>query len=177
MKNYCSKEWDVTDINIIEPSIKQLKDKEDTTKSIRKNKKKIKSTKFKEQTDCDIENNLYSSTKNSIKSIEINVEAWSSIGVPDVIIKALADQNFHSPTIIQARTLPAAILGRRNILGAAETGSGKTLAFGIPIIKGILELKSQQTGTTVFKKHINNNKTNGGWSCQEKEIEGNIMFS
>lgn len=39
-------------------------------------------------------------------------------------------------------TLPAAILGKKDILGAAETGSGKTLAFGIPILNGILEMKA-----------------------------------
>lgn len=36
-------------------------------------------------------------------------------------------------------TLPAAILGKKDIVGAAETGSGKTLAFAIPIIDGILK--------------------------------------
>lgn len=39
---------------------------------------------------------------------------------------------------LQALSLPPAILGRRDILGAAETGSGKTLAFGLPILQGIL---------------------------------------
>jgi len=63
------------------------------------------------------------------------------MGVPDVVIRALDDQNFQSPTEIQTRTLLPAILGRKDIMGAAETGSGKTLAFGIPIIKGILDLK------------------------------------
>jgi superfamily II DNA/RNA helicase len=38
------------------------------------------------------------------------------------------------------------VLGRRDILGAAETGSGKTLAFGIPILHRILEDKAQSTG-------------------------------
>jgi ATP-dependent helicase YprA (DUF1998 family) len=47
-------------------------------------------------------------------------------------------------------SLPAAVLGRRDILGAAETGSGKTLAFGIPILQGILEDRSQNTGTFNF---------------------------
>ncbi|XP_012284459.1 ATP-dependent RNA helicase DDX24 [Orussus abietinus] len=75
----------------------------------------------------------------------INVSAWTSLGVPPIIIKALADQNFEVPTAIQNLTLPPALLGRRDILGAAETGSGKTLAFGIPVIAGILELKKQQS--------------------------------
>lgn len=73
----------------------------------------------------------------------INVEAWSSIGVPQVIINALSDLNFIEPTTIQSLTIPPAILGRRDILGAAETGSGKTLAFGIPVLDGILKLKKK----------------------------------
>lgn len=35
------------------------------------------------------------------------------------------------------------IIGRRDILGAAETGSGKTLAFGLPILSGIMKLKEK----------------------------------
>lgn len=33
--------------------------------------------------------------------------------------------------------------GRRDILGAAETGSGKTLAFGLPMLTGIMQMKSK----------------------------------
>jgi superfamily II DNA/RNA helicase len=47
---------------------------------------------------------------------------------------------------LQAKTLPAAVLGRRDILGAAETGSGKTLAFGIPILHRILEDGGRSAG-------------------------------
>lgn len=93
----------------------------------------------------------------------INVEVWTSMGVPSAVIRALADQNFHSPTAIQAQTLPAAILGRKDIMGAAETGSGKTLAFGIPIIKGILDLKA-----TSSRKYDSQNET---WTCSD--IQGN----
>lgn len=48
--------------------------------------------------------------------------------------------------VLQAKTLPAAVLGRRDILGAAETGSGKTLAFGIPILHRILEDRGRSAG-------------------------------
>lgn len=63
------------------------------------------------------------------------------MGVPEPILKVLAEKGFKEPTEIQRLTLPAAILGRRDILGAAETGSGKTLAFGIPMIHGIMQMK------------------------------------
>ena len=53
--------------------------------------------------------------------------ATGGVTLKDKLCKALLSQNFWTPTPIQAATLPAAILGRRNIVGAAPTGSGKTL--------------------------------------------------
>lgn len=71
--------------------------------------------------------------------------------MPQCILKALAEKGFKSPTEIQSRTLPAAILGKKDILGAAETGSGKTLAFGIPLLAGIMELKKKNSKTGIRK--------------------------
>jgi len=48
---------------------------------------------------------------------------------------------------LQNLTLEASVLGRKDVVGAAETGSGKTLAFGIPIIEGILADKAQHNNT------------------------------
>lgn len=47
--------------------------------------------------------------------------------------KALADENYESPTPIQAQTIPSAIQGR-DVLGSAQTGTGKTAAFAVPIL-------------------------------------------
>ncbi|XP_033212425.1 ATP-dependent RNA helicase DDX24 isoform X1 [Belonocnema kinseyi] len=111
----------------------------------KKAKKKKKPPQKLEKKTSKLDENLGKSNAES-EEIEsnINEEAWSTLGVPPVIIKALRDQNFVSPTQIQSLTLAPAILGRRDILGAAETGSGKTLAFGIPILNGILELKKKE---------------------------------
>lgn len=67
------------------------------------------------------------------------------------MLRAIAEKGFRSPTEIQTMTLPSAIMGRKDILGAAETGSGKTLAFGIPILNGIMQLKSS-TDNRPFRK-------------------------
>lgn len=53
------------------------------------------------------------------------------------ILKALTSLSFHKPTPIQARTIPAALLGK-DIVGNAVTGSGKTAAFMIPILERLL---------------------------------------
>ncbi|KAF7279661.1 hypothetical protein GWI33_006826 [Rhynchophorus ferrugineus] len=73
-----------------------------------------------------------------------SMKAWQGYCLPDSILRALLELNFEQPTAIQSFTLPAAILGKRDILGAAETGSGKTLAFGLPILTGILKLKEEE---------------------------------
>ncbi|CAK1543472.1 unnamed protein product [Leptosia nina] len=69
--------------------------------------------------------------------------SWAEFKLPEEIIKALMELGFKQPTKIQQMSLPAAIHGRRDILGAAETGSGKTLAFGLPILSGIMKLKEK----------------------------------
>ncbi|XP_018335713.1 ATP-dependent RNA helicase DDX24 [Agrilus planipennis] len=111
------------------------------------NKKKpklLKSFKSACENDLDLIPSKCGSTfiESSAEDEEVkNMEAWHKFGLQESLIKALADQNFLYPTHIQALTLPSAILGKKDILGAAETGSGKTLAFGLPILSGILKRK------------------------------------
>jgi ATP-dependent RNA helicase DDX24/MAK5 len=65
---------------------------------------------------------------------------WIYLGVPlhPALLFNLHKLGFTQPTAIQRATLPKAILGRRDIVGAAETGSGKTLAYGLPILSAVL---------------------------------------
>ena len=63
------------------------------------------------------------------------------------LCRALFAQQFWTPTAIQAAALPAAILGRANVVGAAPTGSGKTLAFLLPIAQYLL----LTTSTSLFQ--------------------------
>lgn len=50
------------------------------------------------------------------------------------ILRALATLNFHTPTPIQAKSIPIALAGK-DIVAGAVTGSGKTAAFMIPILE------------------------------------------
>ncbi|XP_018568314.1 ATP-dependent RNA helicase ddx24 [Anoplophora glabripennis] len=123
---------------------------------IKKKKKRVKETPEENFNTQEGKQDIFSPSKfgNTSRMIEensasqsdqtdLNLEAWNSFNLPQSLLDALKDMNFTQPTQIQALTLPAALLGRRDILGAAETGSGKTLAFGLPILSGILKVKEQ----------------------------------
>eukprot|EP00978_Attheya_sp_CCMP212_P002167 scaffold4463_cov51-Attheya_sp.AAC.10 len=72
----------------------------------------------------------------------------SGIYLRDEICASLHRAAYHYPTPIQAKTLSASILGRRNIVGAAPTGSGKTLAYALPILQFLLENASAEAALT-----------------------------
>jgi len=57
---------------------------------------------------------------------------FSSLGVPQPLVAALASAGISTPFPIQAATLPDALAGR-DILGRGRTGSGKTLGFSLPL--------------------------------------------
>ncbi len=53
------------------------------------------------------------------------------------VLKALQEENYSTPTPIQAKAIPV-ILDHHDVLGCAKTGTGKTAAFAIPIIEHLL---------------------------------------
>ena len=58
---------------------------------------------------------------------------FADLGLPDSLLKALADVGYESPSPIQAATIPPLLAGR-DLLGQAQTGTGKTAAFALPIL-------------------------------------------
>ncbi|MEU7840400.1 DEAD/DEAH box helicase [Micromonospora sp. NPDC049114] len=59
--------------------------------------------------------------------------SFAALGLPEPLVRALAQQGITSPFEIQRATVPDALAGR-DVLGRGQTGSGKTLAFGLPMI-------------------------------------------
>lgn len=82
------------------------------------------------------------------QEIEELQTTWSisAVGVTlhTTLCTGLHSLKYTYPTPIQSSTLSAAILGRRDIVGAAPTGSGKTLSFGLPILQYLLEEGDKQ---------------------------------
>ncbi len=61
------------------------------------------------------------------------MKTFAELELIEPLRRALIEENYHTPTPIQAQTIPAAIEGS-DILGCAQTGTGKTAAFALPIL-------------------------------------------
>ncbi|MFD3325136.1 DEAD/DEAH box helicase, partial [Streptomyces sp. NPDC058701] len=61
---------------------------------------------------------------------------FSDLGLPDGIVRKLAQNGVTAPFPIQAATIPDALAGK-DILGRGRTGSGKTLSFGLPTLASL----------------------------------------
>lgn len=58
---------------------------------------------------------------------------FNSLGLAAPLLKALATENYVTPTPVQAQAIPHVLAGR-DLLGVAQTGTGKTAAFALPIL-------------------------------------------
>src|SRR3974390_3028336 len=59
--------------------------------------------------------------------------SFSNLGLADGLLRAVADQGYSTPTPIQAKAIPAVLIGS-DILAAAQTGTGKTAGFVLPML-------------------------------------------
>jgi ATP-dependent RNA helicase RhlE len=60
--------------------------------------------------------------------------SFSTLGIAELICRALKAEGYDLPTPIQTRAIPHLLTGR-DLLGIAQTGTGKTAAFALPILQ------------------------------------------
>ncbi len=58
---------------------------------------------------------------------------FDALGMPEFILKTLAELGYESPSPIQAASMPVVMSGA-DLIGQAQTGTGKTAAFALPIL-------------------------------------------
>jgi ATP-dependent RNA helicase RhlE len=66
---------------------------------------------------------------------------FSSVGLADNILRAVAEKGYTTMSPIQAQAIPHVLAGR-DVMGAAQTGTGKTAAFVLPLLQRMLKHES-----------------------------------
>jgi ATP-dependent RNA helicase RhlE len=60
--------------------------------------------------------------------------AFSTLGLSDALLRAVADEGYTVPTPIQLQAIPAVLAGG-DLLAGAQTGTGKTAGFVLPMLQ------------------------------------------
>ena len=69
------------------------------------------------------------------------------------ILKAVAEERFHRPTLVQEKAIPL-VLAKKNVIVSAQTGTGKTAAFALPIIELLFNKPAAEKGTKKIKSLV-----------------------
>ncbi|MFF3497042.1 DEAD/DEAH box helicase [Streptomyces sp. NPDC002795] len=96
-----------------------------------------------------VENDIDTDTVNTdLDTVEVieNDEpttTFADLGLPEAVVRKLAQNGVTTPFPIQAATIPDALEGK-DILGRGRTGSGKTLSFGLPTMARLAGARSDK---------------------------------
>ena len=62
---------------------------------------------------------------------------FTELGLDDVILRAVVDEGYTEPTLIQQEAIPN-VLNGKDVMAAAQTGTGKTASFTLPMLHRLL---------------------------------------
>ncbi len=75
---------------------------------------------------------------------QITSISFAELGLDKVILKAIEEAGYETPSAIQAETIPHLLQGK-DLIGQAQTGTGKTAAFSLPLLSQLdLSVKDTQ---------------------------------
>ena len=60
--------------------------------------------------------------------------SFTTLGLSEPILRAIADQGYTTPTPIQLQAIPL-VLQKKDVLAGAQTGTGKTAGFTLPLLE------------------------------------------
>ena len=78
---------------------------------------------------------------------------FSELPLNKSILKAVAEERFQTPTLVQEKTIPE-VLAKKNVIVSANTGTGKTAAFALPIIELLFDKQDAENSKRKIKSLI-----------------------
>jgi superfamily II DNA/RNA helicase len=78
--------------------------------------------------------------------------SFSTLGLSEPLLKAIAELGYESPTAIQNKAIPTILQGK-DLVAAAQTGTGKTASFVLPLLEKI-QTAHRNSGHTLRGKRI-----------------------
>ncbi|XEC26473.1 DEAD/DEAH box helicase [Streptomyces fradiae] len=98
-------------------------------------------------TDLDLDAELDADTDagatDADETAEVPEITFGDLGLPEGVVRKLAQNGVTTPFPIQAATIPDALAGK-DILGRGRTGSGKTLSFGLPLLATLADGQTEK---------------------------------
>ncbi|MFH8678840.1 DEAD/DEAH box helicase [Streptomyces lydicus] len=88
---------------------------------------------FDEQTAAEVTSAAAAVESDADTDATTDTVTFADLGLPEGVVRKLAQNGVTTPFPIQAATIPDALAGK-DILGRGRTGSGKTLSFGLPTL-------------------------------------------
>lgn len=74
---------------------------------------------------------------------------FASLGLSQLLVDAVGDLGFVTPTPIQSKAIPRLLEDDTDFVGLAQTGTGKTAAFGLPLIDLIEPLENHTQAVVI----------------------------
>ncbi len=66
------------------------------------------------------------------------IDGFEALGLSPLLLQAVRDAGYTTPTPIQREAIPLVMSGR-DVIGLAQTGTGKTAAFTLPLVHRLLD--------------------------------------
>jgi ATP-dependent RNA helicase RhlE len=73
------------------------------------------------------------------------MSTFEDLGLSESLLRAVREQNYPSPSPIQAKAIPPVLEGL-DVMAAAQTGTGKTAAFTLPLLQRLAEEPARGRG-------------------------------
>jgi len=77
------------------------------------------------------------------------MNTFTELSLSPALASNLAHYGFVTPTAVQSKAIPPALLGQ-DVVATAQTGTGKTLAFVLPLVEAIAKQPRQKTPVAII---------------------------